>query len=99
MTDVNIAVELMTDAFQDRFDTALIVSGDSDLTGLVLAVRQLFPAKAIVVAFPPARHSVRLRQAAVASFTIGRKKLADSQFPNQVTKHDGTLLHRPERWK
>lgn len=32
MTDVNIAVELLTDAFQNRFDTAIIVSADSDLT-------------------------------------------------------------------
>lgn len=31
MTDVNIAVELMVDAFQDAYDTALVVSGDSDL--------------------------------------------------------------------
>src|SRR5579872_5314912 len=32
MTDVNIAVEMMTDAFEDRFDTAMLISGDSDLT-------------------------------------------------------------------
>src|SRR5437870_225149 len=31
MTDVNIAVELMKDAFQDEFDTALLISADSDL--------------------------------------------------------------------
>ena len=31
MTDVNISVELMVDAFQDKFDTAFLISGDSDL--------------------------------------------------------------------
>lgn len=31
MTDVNIAVEMMADAAQDRFDTALLISADSDL--------------------------------------------------------------------
>src|SRR5260370_3329785 len=30
MTDVNIAVALMEDAFRDAFDTALLVSADSD---------------------------------------------------------------------
>ena len=30
MTDVNIAVELLLDAQDDKFDTAIIVSGDSD---------------------------------------------------------------------
>ena len=98
MTDVNIAVELMTDAFQDKFDTALLISGDSDLTGLIEAVHRLFPAKRIVVGFPPRRHSVRLAQASTASFTIGRKKLADSQFPERVPKADGYMLHRPARW-
>ena len=28
MTDVNIAVELMQDAFQDAFDTAILISAD-----------------------------------------------------------------------
>ena len=31
MTDVNIAVEILKDAYQDRFDVALLVSADSDL--------------------------------------------------------------------
>jgi uncharacterized LabA/DUF88 family protein len=33
MTDVNIAVELMQDAFQNKFDTALLVTANSDLVG------------------------------------------------------------------
>jgi uncharacterized LabA/DUF88 family protein len=52
MTDVNIAVELMCDAFQDRLDMALLVSADSDLVGPVKAVRRLFPQKRVIVAFP-----------------------------------------------
>ncbi len=32
MTDVNIAVQLLADAFDDQFDTVLLISGDSDLT-------------------------------------------------------------------
>jgi hypothetical protein len=31
MTDVNIAVELLCDAFDDSFDTAIVISADSDL--------------------------------------------------------------------
>lgn len=99
MTDVNIAVQLMTDAYQNQFDTALILSGDSDLTGPVQSVRNLFPEKRVVIGFPPARHSKRLKQVANASFTIGRKKLSDSQFPSTVTKPDGFRLLRPKLWK
>jgi uncharacterized LabA/DUF88 family protein len=53
MTDVNMATELLADAFQDEFDTALLVSADSDLVGPVQAIQQLFSRKRIVVAFPP----------------------------------------------
>jgi uncharacterized LabA/DUF88 family protein len=99
MTDVNIAVELMTDAFQNQFDTALLLSGDSDLKGPVKSVRDLFPNKRVIVAFPPDRHSRQLGMAANAFFTIGRKKLADSQFPDVVVKADGFNLVRPKMWR
>lgn len=55
MTDVNIAVQMLSDAFQDQFDVALLVSADSDLVGLITTLRQLFPLKRVIVAFPPRR--------------------------------------------
>ena len=99
MTDVNISVELMTDVYQDKFDTAFLISGDSDLVGPIKAVRRLFPLKKVVVGFPPRRHSLQLGKVANAIFSIGRKKIADSMFPEQVRKTDGYILHRPDRWK
>jgi len=53
MTDVNIAVEILQDAFQNAFDTAILISADSDLIAPVAAVRKLFPAKRVIVACPP----------------------------------------------
>jgi uncharacterized LabA/DUF88 family protein len=99
MTDVNIAMSLLVDAQQDLFDTALLVSADSDLTGPVLKVRRLFPDKRVVIAFPPARSSARLLQEANAAFTISRKTLHDSQLPDQITKRDGFVLRRPAEWR
>jgi uncharacterized LabA/DUF88 family protein len=98
MTDVNIAAEMLTDAFQDKFDTALLVSADSDLAAPVSRIRDLFPHKRVVVAFPPGRVSKHLRQLASAYFIIGREKLERSQFPDVVIKPDGFRLHRPARW-
>ncbi len=97
-TDVNIAVELLGDAQDDVFDTAIVVSGDGDLAGPIREVRRRYPQKRIVVAFPPGRHSAGLRNAASAFFTIGRDALRDSQFPPQVTKADGYVLTRPQKW-
>ena len=43
MTDVNIAVELLGDAQDDAFDTAIVMSGDGDLASPVRAVRERYP--------------------------------------------------------
>lgn len=99
MTDVNIAVEMLADAFEDRFDVAILISADSDLTGPIRHIKKLFPQKQVIVAFPPSRFSYELKKIADATFTIGRKKLADSIFPDQITKKGGYILKRPERWK
>ena len=98
MTDVNIAVELLGDAQDDAFDTAIVISGDSDLTTPVRATRKRYPEKRVIVAFPPDRHSAQLRDAATASFTVGRKIIKDSQFPDEVVKPDGFVLRRPAQW-
>ena len=45
MTDVNIAVELLRDAYEDRYDMALLISADSDLVPPIRAVREIFPEK------------------------------------------------------
>jgi hypothetical protein len=99
MTDVNIATELMSDAFQDKFDIALLVSADSDLVGPVQAVKRLFSPKRIIVVFPPGRYSNALKRVAHAYTHIGRNVLSKSVFPNQITKPDGFVLQRPARWK
>ena len=98
MTDVNIAVELLGDAQDNAFDTAIIISGDSDLTPPVRATLDRYPEKRVIIAFPPARHSSQLADAATAAFTIGRKKLKDSQLPDEVVKPGGFVLRRPTQW-
>ena len=57
MTDVNIATELLVDAFEDRFDTALLVSADSDLVPAIRALKTVLPGKRVIVFFPPGRFS------------------------------------------
>jgi len=99
MTDVNIAVELMQDVFQDSFDTAVFISADSDLVGPVAAVERLFPNKRVVVGCPPDRFSTNLTRTANAYFTIDRGPIARSLFPDRVTSRSGFVLQRPEPWK
>jgi len=97
-TDVSLAVELLRDALQDRFDAALLISADADLCPAIAACREACPGKRIVVAFPPHRSSGALRRAAHAYLYIGRDKLARSVLPAQVRRGDGYLLNRPASW-
>ena len=99
MTDVNMAVEMLSDAQDDAFDTAILISADSDLAGPVYAVRRRYPGKRVVVTFPPNRISFRLREAASASFTIGRDAFRDSLLPDRIAKADGYVLTRPASWE
>jgi len=99
MTDVNIATEMLIDAFQDRFDTALLISADSDLKGPLVAIRKLCPDKKIIVAFPPERRSWDLRNIAHGYVSIGERELRNSQFPDEIFKPDGYKLKRPEEWR
>lgn len=98
MTDVNIAVQLLADAYDDRFDTALLISADSDLTTPVQQVRARFPAKRVIVAQPPGRNSVQLATAATAAFTISETKVRQNQLPAAVTTASGYVLTRPANW-
>lgn len=98
-TDVNIATEVMVDAFQNNFDTAILVTADADLTAPIIAIRKLFPDKSLIVAFPPKRHSYELKNIASGVYYIGEEKFASNLLPEKVTTESGYAIERPEKWK
>ena len=97
MTDVNIATQLVVDAFHDRFDTALLLSGDSDLANAVRVVQEE-TGKRVVAAFPPKRESYDLKQVCDASFRINRTVIGKSLLPDTVTLGGGRTVTRPSNW-
>jgi len=97
-TDVNIAVTLLEDAVRDRYDTALLISADSDLRPAIRAMKRLRPEKGIVAAFPPRRESGDLKRAVDGFLTIGDDKIRRSQLPPVVITPTGISLHRPKHW-
>jgi len=109
MTDVNIAIQLLLDALDDAFDVALVISGDSDLTTPIHRVRQRFPAKRVIVAFPPRRYSSELKRprrysselkrCASGYLSIGEDKLRANQLPDSIVKPNGFMLQRPATWR
>ena len=102
MTDVNIATEMIFDATNDdRFDTAFLISADSDLVPPVKRIKEQNPEKKIIAFFPPKRNSNHLLKTAHnrKPFIIDRKILAKSQFADEIVKPDGFILKRPLKWR
>jgi len=99
MTDVNIATSMIVDAFNDVYDMAMLISGDSDLVPPIRAIHSNFNKKRVLVAFPPKRHNASMALVAKGSLTIGRKTLVDSQFDEEVKSKTGYALKIPNSWK
>ena len=55
-TDVNIALGLVVDGIQDKYDRAILISADTDLVVAVKKARSLNPDKEILVAVPGNRY-------------------------------------------
>ena len=62
-TDINIAINLLADAVADKFDTALILSGDSDLAPVTTKLKQLCPGKKIGILVPMGQSAMNLKHA------------------------------------
>jgi hypothetical protein len=101
-TDVNIAIYMLDDAYQDICDHFILVSGDSDLVPAIRMIRQRFPQKRITVYVPsqnPTRgYAVELRSAAHKHRDLPLNLLPISQFSSQLSDGAGGLIAKPSTW-
>ena len=102
LTDVAIAVNLLDDAFQDRADRFIVVSGDSDLVPAVRRVKDNFPDKQVIV-YIPARNpnrgaAVELRTSADKDRTLPMNLVAKCQFPEKIPDGVGGWVTKPVDW-
>ena len=97
-TDVNIACNMLTDAMDDKFDIAFLISADSDLVPPVEIVRSRWPNKRVVAIFPPDRQSGELKRACQGQLWIGEDKLRQCQLPQLVPISGGNVASRPAHW-
>ncbi|MCX6614596.1 MAG: NYN domain-containing protein [Acidobacteria bacterium] len=98
-TDVNIAIRLMQAAVQDRYDHAVIVSGDTDLLPAVRAVHTTFPGKQVGVVIPIGRSSEEMKKQADFHHKMKEAYLRASRLADPLALTDGTVLHCPPNWK
>ena len=101
-TDVNIAINMIKDAVNDKCDRLIVVSGDSDLVPAVKAVKLIAPNKKVIV-YVPANNEVRgaaneLRYSSDRHKTLPNNLLSKAQFPDQLTDSKGGIIQKPEAW-
>ena len=95
-SDVNLAVHLVNDAWDNRYDCAVVVSNDSDLAS---AINLAKARKKVVGLIPPVGiHrpiSGALRTRASFIKRLSPAALAACQLPSPVP---GTTIQKPVRW-
>lgn len=101
-TDVNIAVSMLDDAYQNLCDHLIVVSGDSDLVPAVSMVRTRFPEK-IVTVYVPSRNPIRgaaveLRASANKDRDLPLNLLRQAQLPASIPDGSGGFIVKPPTW-
>jgi hypothetical protein len=97
-SDVNLAAFLLHDGWQGKYDTALVLSQDTDLCEPMRMVSRDLGKPVGLVVLDGSQPNGRLR--AVSSFvrhlTPGR--LAAAQFADPTPDRSGRLVHKPVTW-
>ena len=95
-SDVNLAVNLINDAWKGEFDAMAVVTNDTDLVPAISVVVKERKIPVFVVCPQKRRVSSALEKAATYARHINRSVLARSQFPDTLP---GTSIQRPEAWR
>jgi uncharacterized LabA/DUF88 family protein len=97
-SDVNIASYMLLDGFNKDYDTAVVISNDSDLCEPVRMVRfELGLTVGVVNPHPAAKRSRVLSQDAHFFKQLRRGALAKSQFPDVLYDARGSF-YKPGGW-
>lgn len=97
-TDVNIAVHILKTAFNNEFDNAYLLTGDSDLVPAIETLKAQFPNKKATVVIPIRGKAYHLKNTCDNHIKIKEKHLITCRFPNKFTLADGKEIHCPKRW-
>jgi len=98
-TDVNIAIYLINEAYKDTFDTAILVTNDTDLVPAIKMLKNIRPRKKVGVLCPLNRSSAELKQACDFTKYTKKRHLSKSQFPDPIILPSGYKFSKPPTWQ
>jgi hypothetical protein len=92
-SDVNLALSVLDDAHENRFDVCYLVTTDGDHAATARFLKERFPQKRLVIVTPPGRRANRtLLEFADAQAEITIPQLERSLLPPVVDGPDGPIL-------
>jgi len=98
-SDVNIATDIITGAWTNAYEQAVLCSNDTDLEGALLAVRLHHPNLRLGLVAPiqnPRHIASDLKKAVHWSKVLSHAHIENSQLPNRIP---ASSLTRPEAWR
>jgi hypothetical protein len=99
-TDVSIGINLLNDAYKQRYEKAYLVTRDSDLMPAVRMIRTEFPTKEIVAVAPPLMgHSNDLITVCHSKQKISPDQVKACLLPEKLQHSDGTIIVRPLEYR
>lgn len=97
-SDVNLASYLLLDAFQNKFDVALVLSQDTDLIEPLRMVTQTLGKQVVLGWMDKSSPGKKHKMASSFIRHINKGMLRRSQFPNPVIGKGGRKILRPDSW-
>ncbi|MCL2673082.1 MAG: NYN domain-containing protein [Alphaproteobacteria bacterium] len=99
-TDINLATGLVADAYEDLFDTALLVTNDSDQVATVSTLKRR-PDKNLRILTPVQENGSQSKDLFDSCHDvqiIRQYHMADSQLPTVVRSGAEQIFRRPDQW-
>jgi uncharacterized LabA/DUF88 family protein len=97
-TDVNIAIHMVADAFEDQFDTCYLISADTDLVPPLQLIKAKIPSKVIVAVSPPNRpHGQQIRSIAHRALKLNAAQLGRCRLPENF-EFEGKQMQCPNEY-
>ncbi len=97
LTDVNMATEMLKDAYENRADAFVLVSGDSDLAPALRVIRYS-TGHSVIVFNPQSSISNELRRYATFYRNIPSGFADGCRLPDSITTLDGKEIRCPSAW-
>lgn len=99
-TDINIAINIIEDAYNDIYDKIYLVTADSDQASTARFLARVFPNKPLVTVAPPGRNfsAAILQHAQGGKIKLNRDHFERALLPPFVLKEGRPAARRPREY-